>query len=93
MKRYMFLHFGFRKPTPEMMKAWEAWFRSIADRQVDRGGFGGGRELSADGVRDLPWNAESITGYNIVEAESLDAAEALARSTPIVSSIRIYELR
>jgi hypothetical protein len=36
---------------------------------------------------------ESITGYNIIEAESLDAAEKLARSNPYIASIRIYEVR
>jgi hypothetical protein len=35
---------------------------------------------------------ESITGYNIIEAESLDAAEALAKGCPFIASIRIYEL-
>jgi hypothetical protein len=43
--------------------------------------------------RDLPWNMESITGYNIIEAESLDAAEKLAQSNPFIASIRIYEMR
>ena len=93
MKKFMLLHFGFEKPTPEIMKAWEAWFASIADRQVDQGGFRGGREISKSGTRDLPWGRESITGYNIIEAESLEAAEALARSNPFIESIRIYELR
>jgi len=93
MKRFMFLHFGFEKPTSEIMKAWHAWFQSIADRQIDQGGFNGGREISKSGTRDLPWNMESITGYNIIEAESLDAAEKLARSNPYISSIRIYEMR
>ena len=93
MKKYMFLHVGFEKPTPEVMKAWHAWFESIADKQVDQGGFSGGREISKSGARDLPWNMESITGYNIIKAESLDAAEKLAQSNPFISSIRIYELR
>lgn len=89
----MFLHFGFEKPTPEIMVAWKAWFKSISDRQVEQGGFGGGREISKNGTRDLPWNMESITGFNIIEAESLDAAEKLAQGNPFISSIRIYELR
>ncbi len=93
MKKYMFLHFGFEKPTPEIMGAWGAWFESIADRQVDQGGFGGGREISKDGTRDLPWDMESITGFNIIEAESLDDAQELAERNPFISSIRIYELR
>ena len=93
MKKFMFLHFGFKKPTPEIMKAWETWFESISDKEVDQGGFGRGREISKSGARDIPWNMESITGFNIIEAESLDAAEKLAQSNPFIASIRIYELR
>ena len=89
----MFLHFGFVKPTPEIMAAWKTWLESISDRQIDQGGFSGGREISKSGTKDLPWNMESITGYNIIEAESLDAAQKLARSNPFIASIRIYELR
>jgi hypothetical protein len=89
----MLLHFGFEKPTPAIMQAWQAWFESIAGNQVDQGGFSGGREISKRGSRDLPWDMASITGYNIIEAESLEAAEKLARSNPFVASIRIYELR
>ena len=74
MKRFMLLHFGFEKPTPEIMKAWGTWFESIADRTVENGGFSGGREISASGTKDLPMGAESITGYNIIEAESLARA-------------------
>lgn len=91
-KKYMFLHLGFERPTPEIMAAWNAWFASIADRQLDQGGFRRGREISSGGTRELPWNEASITGFNIIEAESLEAAEALARSNPFIASIRIYEL-
>jgi len=93
MKKFMFLHFGFEKPTPEIMGAWKAWFASIADKQIEQGGFTGGREISHNGTKDLPWNRESITGYNIIEAENLDAAEKLAQGNPFIASIRIYELR
>jgi YCII-related domain len=93
MKKFMFLHFGFEKPTPEIMEAWQAWFASIADRQIDQGGFGAGREISKRGIRDLPWSKDSITGYNIIEAESLDEAEQIAHKNPFVASVRIYELR
>ena len=93
MKKFMILHFGFEKPTPEIMEAWEKWFESIADKQVDQGGFSGGREISNDGTKDLPWGMESITGYNIIEAEDLDAAEKIAQSNPFIASIRVYEIR
>ncbi len=93
MKKFMLLHIGFEMPTPEVMRAWEAWFASIADKQTDQGGFMGGREISKRGTHELAWNTESITGYNIIEAESLDAAEKLAETCPFIHSIRIYELR
>ena len=46
MKQFMFLHFGFEKPSPEIMQAWQSWFASIAQRQVAQGGFKGGREIT-----------------------------------------------
>ena len=75
------------------MKAWKTWLELISDKQVDQGGFSGAREISKSGAKDLPWNMDSITGCNIIEAESLGAAEKLAQSNPFVASIRVYELR
>lgn len=93
MKKFLYLHYGFEKPTPEIMEAWGAWFESISGRMLDQGGFGAGREISESGTRDLPWDLDAITGYNLIEAESLEEAEELAKSNPFISSIRIYELR
>jgi hypothetical protein len=92
MKRFMLLHVGFEKPTPEIMAAWRAWFGSVAEHTVENAGLRGGREISRDGARDLPWNADSLTGYTIVNAESLADAERLARNNPFITSIRIYEI-
>ena len=93
MKKYMLLHIGFEKPTPEIMAAWGKWFESIADRTVDSGGFSDAREISKSGTRELPMGMESITGYNIITAESLDEAEKIAQSNPYIASIRVYEIR
>lgn len=93
MKKFMLLHFGFEKPTPEIMDAWGEWFESIADRTIDQGGFSGGREMSSTGTTELPMGLESITGYNIIEAESLDEAEKIAKENPYITSIRVYEIR
>ena len=89
----MILHYGFEKPTPEIMKAWGTWFESIADRTVESGGFSGAREISKSGTTELPMGTESITGYNIITAESLDEAEQVAQGNPFIASIRIYEIR
>ncbi len=93
MKKFMFLHFGFEKPTPEIMGAWGKWFESIADKTVDQGGhFSGAREISKSGTKDLPMGVESITGYTIIEAADLDAAEKIAQGNPYIASIRVYEI-
>lgn len=93
MKRYMLLHFGFEPPTPEIMEAWGSWFKSIADRTIENGGFhGAAREISAAGVEDLTMGPDSITGYSIINAESIDEAEQLAQGNPFIKSIRIYEI-
>ena len=36
---------------------------------------------------------EAITSYNIIEAESLDGAEKIAKDCPYIASIRVYEIR
>ena len=93
MKNFLVLHYGFERPTPEQMAEWNAWFESIAERQVDRAHLPGGCELSPSGRRDLPMAEDSITGYTVIEAESLDEAEEVARGCPIVASTRVYEIR
>jgi hypothetical protein len=93
MKKFMLLHFGFEQPTPEIMAAWENWFEAIAEVQIEQGGFSGGREISKSGTVDLPWDMQSITGFNIIEAEDLDAAEKIAEENPYIASIRVYEIR
>jgi hypothetical protein len=93
MKKFMFLHFGFEKPTPDIMAAWKKWFESVADNTVENGGFhGGAREISHSGSKDLPMGMDSITGYSIINAESLDDAEKIAQDNPFIASIRVYEI-
>jgi len=93
LKQFMLLHFGFEKPTPEIMAAWGEWFKSIADKSVENGGFhGGAREISRSGSKDLPMGIDSITGYSIINAESLEEAEKIARDNPFIASIRVYEI-
>ena len=93
MKKFVLLHYGFEKPTPEIMTAWGKWFESMKDNIVDMAGpFGGGREISKAGTRELPLGGESITGFTVVRAESLNEAEKMAQSNPYISSIRVYEV-
>ena len=70
-----------------------AWFEAIADNTVENVGFGAAREISSSGTKDLPWGVESITGYSVIKADSLDDAEKIARDSPYIASIRVYEVR
>jgi hypothetical protein len=93
MKKFMFLHYGFETPTPEIEEAWGNWFASIADRMVDSGSpFKGGREVSVKGTTDLPLGMESLTGYTIISADSFDDAERIAKGCPMIKSVRVYEM-
>ena len=92
MKDYLILHYGFEKPTAEGMGAWNKWFESIANMQVDRGHLRVGREITHTGTKNLPLAKESITGYTVIKAESLDEAEKVARECPIIAGTRVYEI-
>lgn len=92
MKRYMLLHVGFETPTADLMARWKAWFEAVASNTVENVGLRAAREITKEGAKDLPWGKDSLTGYTIVNAADLDAAEALARTNPFVTSVRIYEL-
>ncbi|MGB5255657.1 MAG: hypothetical protein WBN44_00260, partial [Woeseiaceae bacterium] len=74
--------------------AWGSWFESTADLTSDKGGFhGGAREISHEGSKDLPMSMDSITGYSIINAESLEDAGKIAKANPFIASIRVYEIK
>lgn len=94
MKKFIFLYMGFEEPTPEIFETWMAWFKKIGSQTVDMGNaFSAGREVTKDGEHtDLDHSGTPITGYTIVNAESMDAAQALLEGLPMTHSVRIYEL-
>ena len=92
MKKFVFLTYGFEPPTPEIMADWGKWFESIKDNIIEQGHFPHGREISKAGTKELPLGPDSITGFMIVSADSLDDAEKMAQSNPYISSIRLYEV-
>ncbi|UCH10112.1 MAG: hypothetical protein JSU61_13065 [Fidelibacterota bacterium] len=93
MKQFFLLHYGFETPTQEIMDAWNEWFASVGDKFVEAGNrFGLGREITPAGTKELPLDAEAITGYSIIEAESIEEAEKIAQACPSITSIRVYEV-
>jgi len=94
MKKFVFLYQGqgLTEPTADGMKAWGDWFASLGEQLVDGGNpFGAGRAVTADGVTDLSNDAAPITGYSIVNAADLDAAQELLAGCPMSTGVRVYE--
>ena len=92
MKRFVIFHYGFEMPTPEIMEAWSKWFESIGEKIVDPGSpLGNGREISRSGTKELPMGLDSLTGYTVIHAESIEEAEKIAKSCPMITSIQVYE--
>lgn len=92
MKKFVLMSVGFEMPTPEVQDAWGKWFASIAERTVDSGSpLGAAREVTKNGTKELPRGLDSITGYTIINAESMDDAEKIAQACPFTTSMRVYE--
>lgn len=92
MKKFVFFYYGHMQPTEENKQAWRKWFASIGDRIVDGGNpFGPGREIKSTGTKELPVGMESLTGYSIINAESMDEAEKIAKACPSITGVRVYE--
>jgi len=68
----------------EVMAAWNAWFGDIGAAVVDGGNpFGPSKTVASNGaVSD--GNAASLSGYSIVQADSLGAATEMAKGCPIL---------
>ena len=93
MKKFVVLTYGFTPPTDDIKQAWGTWFASVGSRLVDPGSpFGRGVELTNHGRTDLDLDTpQPLVGYCILNAESLEEAETLVSTMPIIDSVRIYE--
>ncbi len=74
------------------MEAWGEWFDSIQDKMVEQGGFSQGKEVTPNGTKDLPFDLDAITGYVIINAESLGQAEKVAKDCPMITSTKVFEI-
>jgi hypothetical protein len=80
----------------EVMAKWGAWMGTVGTALIDVGSpFGEGISAIDDGSTGTPI---SLSGYSIVEAESLGAAMALSNGHPYLSegegnfAIEIFEM-
>ena len=94
MKKFVIFHYGFEMPTPEIMGDWSKWFASIGEKMVDPGSpLGPGMEITRSGTTELPLGKDSLTGYTVINAKSLDEAVEIAKGCPMIASVRVYEAK
>jgi len=92
MKKFLFLYCGHTEITQEIMDAWSNWFASIEDKIADGGSpLGPGKEISRTGTNDLPLDTEAISGYSLINAESIEEAEKIAEGCPMITSVKVFE--
>ena len=93
MKKFVLVHIGFETPTPEVMAAWDDWFKSIAEITIENVGLGPALEVTPEEVRELPFDRTAVTGYSVIQAESKEKAVEIAQSCPMITGIGVYEVR
>ena len=93
MTRYLFVYHGPMTPAdaapadPAEMEAvtnaWMAWADRVGEGMLDLGApLAGGVRVTSDGTSP---SDRDVAGYSLVEAESMDAALALAEGHPHLS--------
>ena len=91
MKKFVLITVGFTQPTPDLMEKWMKWFQSIGNRMVDQKGLMNGREVTPDGVTELPMDLQALTGYLVIEAENIEEVEDIAKACPMITRTLVYE--
>ena len=71
----------------KVMAAWGAWMEGLGDALVDPGNpAGASKTISNDGSVSDGGGANPVTGYTLIQADSLDDAVTLAKGNPIFDS-------
>ena len=78
----------------EVMDAWTGWFGQLGAAIVDGGNpFGAAKTVASDGSSSDGGQA-GLSGYSIVDADSLAAAADMAKGCPVLASggsVEVYE--
>jgi hypothetical protein len=78
--------------TPELLEEWSNWFQRRAASFADVGNpFGPGRKITNQATIELSLSSNPASGYSIVNADNIDAAEQLLEGCPIIDSVSLYE--
>jgi hypothetical protein len=100
MEKYLLVYYGGKMAaTPaeqkKSMEIWTKWFKSLGKAVVDMGApTMAGKEVSSSGEKKIA-AANPITGYTILQAEDMDAALKMAKSSPQMADggkIAVYSM-
>ena len=99
MPNYIIAHHGGKKPeSPEeggkQMEKWQAWVDGLGDAAVNPGTpLGKSRIVSSDSVSD-DGGQNSLTGYSIAKADTMDTALEMAKACPFldIGTIEVAEV-
>lgn len=92
MPKYLLAYHGGGMPEGEEaqakeMAAWGAWFEQLGGAVVDGGNpVGQAKTLTSPSASTDGGGANPITGYSVLQADSLQAAVKLAQGCPILKS-------
>jgi YCII-related domain len=99
MAKYLLLYSGGSMPETEaeqaeVMKAWDSWFHELGGALADGGNpfSPAATKIASDGSTSDA--AGQASGYSIIEADSLDAATAMAKGCPVLqggAAITVFE--
>ena len=102
MKKFVFVYYGTKKAEEvdeAIMQKWGAWFGSMGENLVDGGNpfnVDDAYEMSAKETTKLAADQWPAKGYSIVNAESMEAAQEMAKGCPVLEDdpdgmVRVYE--
>jgi hypothetical protein len=86
-------------PTPEQqqksMAAWGAWFGQLGSALVDGGNPTGATKTVASNGATADGGANHVTGYSIIQVDSIDQAVKASQMCPVLAdggSVEVGEL-
>jgi hypothetical protein len=89
MAKFLVVYYGGKmetdpKKVEKSMAVWTKWFKDLGKAVVDMGAATQpGKSVSGAGVKAI--TGKPITGYTVIQADNLDAAAALVKTSPIVA--------
>ncbi|MDH3388872.1 MAG: YciI family protein [Gammaproteobacteria bacterium] len=98
MPKFIFAYHGGKMPETEeegarVMAEWMAWFENMGTAVVDGGNpVGPSSTLHSDGSVSCDGGPNPLSGYSLVNAESIEQATELARGCPILKAAGSVEI-